>query len=296
MRFVLVLAALASLGHWSAAFGSVPEPACASQPGVIEATIPHEGRSRQFTLYRPENLPPDAPLVMMVHGFGSSAKTVMDGTGLNDVADHNQFAVVYPQGLKVEDVISDSEHAGFTFWNSNPDWGIQVDDVAFLSELAAHLESECNLGTDRRFVVGHSNGAAMTYTMACLAPDLFNAVASVAGAEEYACESPRAVPVLHIHGVQDDVIPIDGTASEGEDKPLRSIRESVEFWAAANNSEALSEQFIAPATTVYRYSNSVDDNEVWYYRIEGWGHDWPKAADNTGTDAAEVIWQFFSRY
>ncbi|MGI9234592.1 MAG: alpha/beta hydrolase family esterase [Woeseiaceae bacterium] len=294
MRIVLILAVV---GFWTISFANEPEQSCASGQSVIEATINHEGRARQYTLYRPENLSSEAPLVFMVHGFGSSAKTVMGGTGLNDVADSNHFAVVYPQGLRVKDVISGkSDYGDSTFWNSNPEWGMQVDDVGFLSELAAHLQSECDLGTHRRFMVGHSNGGAMSYTMACLAPDIFNAVASVAGPEEIACKAPQAVPVLHIHGEQDDVVPIDGSATENSDKPIRSIQQTVEFWAATSNYETLSENFISPATTAFRYSNNDDDIEVWYYRIESWGHGWPKTADNTGTDAGEVIWQFFSRY
>ncbi|MGI9272766.1 MAG: alpha/beta hydrolase family esterase [Woeseiaceae bacterium] len=294
MKFVLLLAVL---GHWTVSFASVPEQSCGSGPGVFEATMIHEGRIRQYTLYRPENLPADAPLVFMLHGFGSNAKTVVDGTGLNDVADRNEFAVVYPQGLRVKDVWdSDSAYADSPFWNSNPEPTTPLDDLSFLSELAAHLQSQCGLGTQQRFIVGHSNGGAMSYTMACLAPDVFNAFASVAGPEEIACEAPQSVPILHIHGVLDDVVPIDGSASEDSDKPIRSIQQSVEFWAAASNYETLSEDFIPPATTAFRYSNSVDDTEVWYYRIEDWGHDWPRVADNTGTDAAEAIWQFFSRY
>lgn len=293
MRFVLFLAAV---GHWTVSLASDREQSCAFGQGVIEATIAHEGRTRQYTLYRPEKLPPESPLVFMLHGLGSSAKSVMDGTGLNGIADSNQFAVVYPQGLRLKDVTNNaSEYADSTFWNSDPEWDV-LDDVGYLSELAAHLQSDCRLGTHRRFTVGHSNGGAMSYTMACLAPELFDAVASVAGPEDYDCKSPHAVPILHIHGVQDNVVPIDGSASENFDKPIRSIQQSVEFWASANNYDSLSEDFIPPATTAFRYFNSIDENEVWYYRIENWGHGWPRTMDNTGTDAGEVIWRFFSRY
>ena len=136
----------------------------------------------------------------------------------------------------------------------------------------------------------------MSYTMACLSPNVFGAVASVAGPEALVCESAQPVPVLHVHGVKDTVVPIEGRESEKSSMPKRSIRQTVEFWAKINQSESLVEGFRAPKTTMYRYTGGVDGNEVWYYRIDDWGHGWSKEKDGTGTDTGEVIWDFFNGY
>lgn len=278
-------------------FANEIEKSCSSDHGIYEATMAHAGRDRQYILYRPNDLPSAAPLVFMLHGLSGTAASVMNYTGLNKLADNNQFAVVYPQGLKLKDVTdAEADYGDATFWNADPDYGLDLDDVDFLTELAAHLHEHCQLSAKHRFIAGHSNGGAMSYSMACLAPAVFRAVASIAGPEAFVCESAHPIPVLHIHGVKDTVVPIGGSESEKSSMPKRSIRQSVEFWAKINKSESTIEGFLPPKTTTYRYTDGLDGNEVWYYRIEDWGHGWSRSTDANGTDTGEVIWAFFSRY
>mgnify|MGYP006127549625 FL=1 len=68
------------------------------------------------------------------------------------------------------------------------------------------------------------------------------------------------------------------------------------FWAGMNQFETLEEGFIPPKTKTFRYTNSQDNNEAWFYKIAGWGNGWSRTSDDTGIDTAEVIWEFFSRY
>lgn len=66
----------------------------------LKQSILHNGISRDYILYVPENLPTNAPLVVVSHGYTSSAKTMMAYSGMNKVADAEKFLVVYPQGTK----------------------------------------------------------------------------------------------------------------------------------------------------------------------------------------------------
>ena len=52
----------------------------------------HNGLSRTYIYYAPANLPVDAPLVFVAHGFTGSAQGIMNYCGMNTVADQNGFA------------------------------------------------------------------------------------------------------------------------------------------------------------------------------------------------------------
>ena len=104
------------------------------------------------------------------------------------------------------------------------------------------------------------------------------------------------VPVLHIHGEADDVVPLTSTEDKTSTKKSLSIDDVILFWAGINKYETLEEGFIPPRTKTYRYRNSTDDNEVWFYKIADWGHWWSRSSHDTGIDTGEVIWEFFSRY
>src|ERR1700741_4421821 len=54
------------------------------------------GNLRMFA-YAPERLPPDAPLVVALHGCTQTADEYDRGTGWSSLADRLGFAVVYPQ-------------------------------------------------------------------------------------------------------------------------------------------------------------------------------------------------------
>ena len=58
----------------------------------------HDGTNREYIYYSPNNLPVNAPLVFVAHGFTGSAIGIMGYSGMNTIADQNGFAVCYPKG------------------------------------------------------------------------------------------------------------------------------------------------------------------------------------------------------
>ena len=58
------------------------------ETGFVEKrVIEHEGLERSFLIYVPTNIKENAPLVVAIHGYTSSAKTLMGYSGINQVAD-----------------------------------------------------------------------------------------------------------------------------------------------------------------------------------------------------------------
>ena len=247
---------------------------------------------RTHILYKPDNLPSNAPLVLALHGYGSNGTILQWYSGMNEAADTHSFAVAYPHGTP--------DRGGTRHWNANLNIS-STDDVHYLSELAKDLQAEHQLDPGRTFVFGMSNGGYMSYTLACEAYDVFRGIASVTGTmsgyDWNNCDPPEPVPVLHIHGVNDRVVPIDGSMSAGGGwGGAPHVDEVVSFWADLNGTTTIDSVFLAPSTYAFYYRNGQNGNEVWYHRIDDWGHEWPGPQDQTGTIASEVIWDFFSKF
>ena len=215
---------------------------------------------------------------------------------MNEIADQNGFAVCYPQGRRVGG-------NGDTHWNARLSLST-IDDVGFLSSLAQFLQSEHNLNPNKTFSCGMSNGGYMSYTLACEAPNVFKAIASITGTMSgeswdtlnMSAAVIPATPILHIHGTQDDIVPIDGTMNEeGGWGGAPAVDSIISFWAAQHNTTSIDTLFFPQSTNAYHYHSGLDSNKVWYYKIDGMGHEWPEPSTLYGIVASEVVWDFFSK-
>lgn len=85
----------------------------------------YQGLEREYILYLPEGLPDNAPLVLVLHGYGGRA--MKGGSAMCKVADREKFAVCYPQGAK--------DGKDKTCWNVGYPFqeGLKTDDVNFLA-------------------------------------------------------------------------------------------------------------------------------------------------------------------
>jgi len=251
----------------------------------------YNGTERQYLVHIPDNLPPNAPLVFALHGYTGYAKHVDAALDLNRVADANGFAICYPQG-SLDD--SNTPH-----WNARLALS-NTDDIGFLSALAITLQSEYNLNPNRTFTTGISNGGFMSYTLVAEAPQVFKAAASVIGTMSgYTWENRSVIspaPVLQISGTGDNVVPFDGTMSTDNGwGGAPHIHTVMDFWSDLNGCTQTDTIEVSGVTTAYVHSDTVNANAVWYYEVEGMGHQVP-ANGIHGFETGELIWEFFSNY
>lgn len=267
--------------------------------GRTEQTFSIEGRSRKYIFYSPDDLPPNAPLVFALHGYGGSAKDMKEFSGMDKVAYKNKFAVCYPQGNLGEDK-KNSWNAGYS--NDN------VNDVEFLSELAMFLQKKHNLSKQNTFCTGMSNGADMCYVLVCSRSDVFSAIAPVAGCMMEStinnCVAPTGIPVFEIHGTDDDITLWMGDPNYSEKYGAYiGTQTVVDFWIKKNEcSETVRElltdinksdnSFIVAEKNI----NHSTNNQVWLYTLVGGKHDWPGAWGNMDIVASEEIWNFFRQF
>ena len=262
----------------------------------------HDGLTRQYIYYEPENLNQQMPLVFVMHGYTGDANSIRNYSQMNDFADQYGFAVCYPRGTV--------DGGGNRFWNVGYAFhpNETVDDVSYLTQLAQYLQQSNGLNPDYTFATGMSNGGEMCYMLACQAYDTFKAVAPVAGMilQDILddCDAAPGIPVFEIHGSQDGVTPLAGDPDNNDGwGSYPSIADTIDYFVEKNGCTTLIEGSVPNTDTSdgsfivsEKYINGVNQNEVWYYKVVGGGHDWPGSSGNMDIEAGEQAWLFFQNY
>jgi polyhydroxybutyrate depolymerase len=290
-----------SLVSWFVGF-LITSPFHAQENQPLHGIFDFEDQQREYIYFAPTGLDENAPLVVVLHGFTSSAEKIMNYSRFNRLASKHQFAVLYPQGSKDE--------KGNTFWNVAYDFhkNTTVNDIDFLISLIKTIQEDHKLSTENTFLTGMSNGGEMTYLLGCMYPDMFKAIAPVAGTMFInffdRCLSVTDIPVLAIFGTKDEVTRYDGDP-ENEDGwgVYKSILDIINFWAESIHYDkkslfALKDLDTTDGSQVIktRYYNSNNGHQVLYFKVVNGGHDWPGAWGNKDMDASKEIWTFFNSY
>ena len=171
----------------------------------------------------------------------------------------------------------------------------------------------------RVYATGHSNGAMMAYRLGAEAADRVAAIAPVAGAMTVARFAPRrAVPVLHVHSVDDPRALYAGgvTSTLGREIHHEPVEAELARWRERDGCPAAPEvrdRRERPATggtmqtaTLLVFAPCAEGSEVRLWKLTGAGHGWPGADPilserrmGPRTDvisASEEVWAFLARF
>jgi polyhydroxybutyrate depolymerase len=289
----------------------VPDPArrvdsegCGRRPPVrpgrsgelelpADPTISAGATRRTYRVHVPTGYRPGraVPAVLLLHGNGGSAADLDDVSGLSELADRRGFLAVYPQGIAVG--------AGRPFWAAAGRVEAGVDDLRFITELLDDLQGRLCVDPARVGVAGFSAGGGITALMAC---DMARRVASVAiisGAlytEPGECRPARPVPVLVIHGTNDEVVPYGGRRPTVEwPLPMLPLPAWLAEWATRDGCPGDPAVFLdTPEVSAFRWSGCRDGAEVVHYRINGGNHQAPRTI--AGRPIADVLWDFVAAH
>ncbi len=261
----------------------------------VEDSIKVDGYMRQFVMYLPDGLKPDAPMVVLLHGYGAGIRR--DNIMIAP-ADRHGFAVCIPQALK-DPKGEPSWNVGYAFQQ-----GWKVDDVKALCTIAREAQKRYHLSRRDAFLTGMSNGGEMCYLMAYSNQYTFRAVAPIAGltmAWTYEqMEATRPIPLMEIHGTEDRVSEWTGDLKDaGGWGAYLPVPLAIGYWVAKNRCtqevtervESLKGNEGHPIIK-HCYSSPTTHCAVWLYEVVGGVHSWHTDDIDTG----EEIWQFFSRY
>lgn len=288
-----------------AALAADPLPA-----GDHRQKIEVDGRDRSFLVHVPPQYDPrtPTPVVLVFHGAGMSASSIIPFSGMNAKSDEAGFIAVYPNGTGL---------ARFYTFNAGGRRGKMAegsaDDVKFVRALLDHLATIISVDSQRVFATGMSNGGMMCYRLAAELNDRIAAIAPIAGtlAVEVA-ELKRPVSVMHFHGTADAIVPMGGPA-DGNPRMLtfNSVADTISLWTRLDGcpSEGVTSEIPCredDGTSVRqtRYGPGRDGTEVVLIEIEGGGHTWPGqkspakfiGKSTLNISANDLMWEFFQRH
>ena len=193
-----------------AALAVVAVCAALIRPAAAETeTIEIEGR--EIVIVSPDWLgTKPAPAVFLLHGAFGSAKEMADRISLAKMADEGGFRAIYIDGSRLMRMKGNDWKAWNAGYCCGRAFADNVDDLGTLDRIIGRFETANLLLPGRIFLVGHSNGAMMSYHYACNRPGVIAGVIGLAG--NYVAQSCPGAPglqVLEIHGAKDDVISTD---------------------------------------------------------------------------------------
>lgn len=266
------------------------------------------------------------PLVVMLHGCGQNPDAFAKATRMNEVAEREGFAVLYPEQ-------SIAAHPRQCWRWFDPD--DQVRGKGEPAILAGMVDAVARRdGIDRKavYVAGLSAGAAMAVILAATYPDTFAAAGAGSGLEYMAATSEGAAWMAMSLGGPDPG-PLAGKIVDqmGERRrvmPLMVFHGGWDYVVKPVNADQIIDQFArvgdavlrekgghlerTPARTEdgrvpggHRYTRSVyQDNTgevvLEKYVVHEMSHAWSGGAeggsfaDPKGPDASALLWKFFS--
>ena len=246
------------------------------------------GGERPVTVNLPETLASPAPLLILLHSASTSGAHQENYMKLGPVAKKNGIIYIAPDGM--------TNPEGKRFWNAAKSccnrYKEEVDDVAYINSLIDEINQKTPVDPKRIYLIGHSNGAFMSFTFACKTNKVA-AIVAIAGAMDQSpdCTPSTPVSLLNIHGTADKTIKVTGGSMN--DSPYTSAKSTVTRIALANkcSSPAITKKDFEPTikgpeTTVFNYS-CESHTHLQYWKIANGSHS-PKLP----SDFAEQVISF----
>ena len=273
-------------------------PTCSSTdyPNLKYCTVQHLDLDREFYVYVPTGLSSStfAPLLFNLHGYRRLAIDFLGYSGFQSLADVDNFIVIYPQGSILPS--SGQPHWNDSGWTSES----PANDIDFISSLIDWAYGEYQINLSRVYATGKSNGGKMSYHLACNLGYRIAGVASVGGSmtpNTYQnCSPNQPTAVVHIHGIDDTVVPIDGN---NRSTPLT---DTINYWKNFNSCDQES-IFAIPdrnndghGGSLYRYHDCLNNVDVELFLMEQIAHDWPTDLNDYDIIAADEIWNFLKQF
>lgn len=278
-------------------------------PTLQQGTINVDGQTRHYLAYIPKHLPPDAPLLLVLHGSLGCPQQMRQLTSyrFERLADQHHFIVIYPEGFGGH--WNDCrKRASYTARTQH------IDDVAFIRHIVRDLHQHAYINPKRVYAMGYSNGGHMAYRLALEAPDLVSSIAVVSAnlpvPDNSDCKiAHQPVSVMIINGTADPINPYNGGNVSifgfGNRGRVMSSRATAIWFAQQNKAKlAIDGEHLPNASMLWAERSlwtSASGENVELITIHGGGHTLPQSSfvpvgflglTYTGMDAPMKICNF----
>lgn len=246
---------------------------CPMRSNAQEDSIQVGATTRKMIIHAPSGIEQNRPLVISMHGLHQTMHDQKNQTQFGTVADANKFVLVYPQAID----------------NSWQLWG--TGDTDFILAIIDEMDKRYHIDRDRVYLTGFSMGGMMSYYAVTKIAYKIAAIGPVGGFLMGGPDtnSSRPVPIIHIHGADDDFV------------PHSRVQECMDAWIARNNCPATpvvtdpypSDQ--SSSTSKKYYWGPGDEGvEMIFISVGGVGH-WYSDNPN-GIFSSQEIWDFFQKF
>ena len=273
-------------------------------PGDYRFSFVHDGITREYLVHVPRTYHGQAaPMLIALHGGGGDAdfQASDDKYGLVSKSEQAGFIAVFPSGY------SRFPSGILAAWNAGACCGAaqknNVDDVGFIREMIRRIERQANIDRRSIFATGMSNGAMMSWRLACEAPEI-RAIAPVAGTDNTAgCKPPRPVPVIEFHAADDDHVPFEGGIGVGPSRTdFASVPATQAKWVQIDHADPTAKRVLTVAGAhCDLHLASTGGAPIELCVTDSGGHSWPGGGAQQGRkqpsmaiSANDLMWSFFS--
>jgi polyhydroxybutyrate depolymerase len=267
-------------------------PGLAMANGLTKVSLDVNGTSRRFYFHVPPSLDTPAPLVIVLHGSGSTGPGLLGEGKWRDKADRERFVLAAPDSLisydgvdpRRELTLRDRARQIYRRWRGIDigRWEGGPNDLKLIAALIDRMEREAHIDRSRVYVVGFSRGGFFAQLLALRMADRIAAIAVVAPNMEpkNAPTTDRPMPLLLMVGARDSVLPADGPRAQA----------IFEFWRERDRCPAARRESAPGAsTTVETAGPCAESSEVRYVVVGGVDHTWPPSL-------TDLSWEFLSRF
>ncbi len=275
-------------------------------PGDYRFSFAHGGVTREYLVHVPKSYRPGhpTPMLLALHGGGGDADYQADDSKYRLISKSEEagFIAVFPNGYsRFPSGILATWNAGSCCARAVKD---NVDDVGFIREVIARMEQQASVDHRRIFATAMSNGAMMTWRLACELP-MIRAIAPVEGTDNtLTCRPAHPVPVIEFHALNDEMVNFNG--GPGPHSLTRTDFTSVPAtqakWVQLDHAQlAVKRVLSVPGAHCDLHPATPGGAPVELCVTDTGGHSWPGGGTQQGRkqpsmaiNANDLMWNFFS--
>jgi polyhydroxybutyrate depolymerase len=273
-------------------------------PGDYRFSFVHDGVTREYLVHVPKSYRGQPmPMLVALHGGGGDADFQADDSKYRLISKSEAagFIAVFPDGY------SRFPSGILATWNAGNCCGAaqknNVDDVGFIREVIHRVERQARIDPKRIFATGMSNGAMMSWRLACEAPEI-RAIAPVEGTDNSTtCKPLHPVPVIEFHAADDPNVPFNGGVGIGPSHTdFVSVPATQAKWVQLDGADPRARRVLAvPGAHCDLHAAKPGGAPVELCVTDTGGHSWPGGGTQQGRkqpsmaiSANDLMWNFFS--